>query len=80
MNLYNAFVIRNLKKNAKIRCWEVGKLIKIDMEEAVGRVHVKSIENPHRSLISTISLKSLPFGFGKSVALHTLSRSITGIY
>lgn len=40
MNLYNAFVIRNLKKNVKIRCWEVDKLIKIDMEEALGRVHV----------------------------------------
>lgn len=40
----------------------------------------KSIEIPHGSLISTISLKSLPFGFGKSVILHTLSRSTTGTY
>ena len=40
----------------------------------------KSTENPHRSLISTVSLKSLPFGFGKSVTLHSLSRSITGTY
>lgn len=45
-----------------------------------GESRYKSIENSHGSLISTISLKSLPFGFGKSVALYNLSRSITSIY
>lgn len=46
-------------------------MTKTDLEEAPERLGESSQNKPHGSLISTISLKTLPFGFGKSVALTT---------